>query len=154
MNLKDTELTMTDISPEYKARVEQVSLNVCNTVIPMDQIPENLMEAYANLCNELVEDNDEKFAKGWEALPNSAKALLPREDFHGFYIANAWLQLSRVAQDISDMADSDEAIDEKEYNGIFTRISDESLKESAKKLKKSRTDRALLNSIRAVIEGK
>ncbi|WP_076414510.1 DUF3069 domain-containing protein [Shewanella sp. UCD-KL12] len=145
---------MIEITPEYKTRVEQVSLNVCNVVIPMDKIPENLLEAYANLCNELLEDSDEKFIKGWEALPKSAKSLLPQSDFHGFYIANAWLQLSRVAQDISEAADSDDAIDEKEYNGIFTRISDDSLKESAKKLKKARTDRALLNSIRAVIEGK
>ncbi|QFU24062.1 DUF3069 domain-containing protein [Shewanella eurypsychrophilus] len=145
---------MIEITPEYKARVELVSLNVCNVVMPMDQIPENLLEAYANLCNELLEDSDEKFIKGWEAQPKSARALLPQTDFHGFYIANAWLQLSRVAQDISDAADSDEAIDEKEYNGIFTKISDESLKESIKKLKKARTDRALLNSIKAVIEGK
>ncbi len=145
---------MIEITPEYKARVELVSLNVCNVVIPMDKIPENLLEAYANLCNELLEDSDEKFIKGWEALPKSARALLPQSDFHGFYIANAWLQLSRVAQDISDAAETDEAIDEKEYNGIFTRISDDSLKESAKKLKKARTDRALLNSIKAVIEGK
>lgn len=145
---------MIEITPEYKARVEQVSLNVCNVVMPMDKIPENLLEAYANLCNELLEDSDEKFIKGWEALANSARALLPQADFHGFYIANAWLQLSRVAQDISDAADSDGAVDEKEYNGIFTKISDESLKESAKKLKKARTDRALLNSIRAVVDGK
>lgn len=132
---------MIEITPEYKARVEQVSLNVCNVVIPMDKIPENLMEAYANLCNELLEDTDEKFIRGWHALPSSAKAQLPQADFHGFYIANAWLQLSRVAQDISEAAESDEAIDEKEYSGIFTRISDDSLKESAKKLKKARTDR-------------
>ncbi|ACA87259.1 DUF3069 domain-containing protein [Shewanella woodyi] len=145
---------MIEITPEYKARVEQVSLNVCNLVIPMDQIPQNLFEAYANLCNELLEDSDEKFIKGWEALPNSAKALLPQEDFHGFYIANAWLQLSRVAQDISEAADTDDAIAENEYSGIFTRISDESLKESSKKLKKARTNRALLNSIRAVVDGK
>ena len=145
---------MIDISHEYKVRVEQVSFNVCSVVVPMDKLPENLLEAYANLCNELLEDGDDKFTKGWDALPSSAKALLPQADFHGFYIANAWLQLSRVAQDISDMADSDEAVSEQEYSGIFTRISDESLKESSKKLKKSRTNRALLNSMRAVIDGK
>lgn len=145
---------MIDITPEYKARVEQVSLNVSNVVIPMDKLPDNLLEAYANLCNELVEDSDEKFAKGWEALPKSAKALLPQADFHGFYIANAWLQLSRVAQNISEVADSDDAIAEDEYSNIFTKISDESFKDSAKKLKKSRTNRALLNSLRAVIDGK
>ena len=145
---------MIEITPEYKARVEQVSLNVCSVVLPMDKLPENLLEAYANLCNELLEDTDEKFIKGWQALPNSARAQLPQVDFHGFYIANAWIQLSRVAQDISEMAESDEAIDEKEYNGIFTRISDDSLKDCSKKLKKSRTDRALFNSIMAVIDGK
>ncbi|QYK03222.1 DUF3069 domain-containing protein [Shewanella psychrotolerans] len=119
----------------------------------MDQVPANLMEAYANLFNELLEDKDLKFAATWDALPPSASVLLPKEDFHGFYIANAWLQLSRVAQDIAELADSDEAIDENEYNDIFTRLSEASLKESAKKLKKARTDRALLNSIKAVIAG-
>lgn len=145
---------MIDITPEYKARVEQVAQNVSNLIIPMHKLPDNLLEAYANLCNELLEDSDEKFAKGWKALPNSAKVLLPQSDFHGFYIANAWLQLSRVAQDISEMAESDDAIDESEYSNIFTKISDESFRESAKKLKKSRTNRALLNSLRAVVDGK
>ena len=120
----------------------------------MDKLPDNLLEAYANLCNVLLEDGDEKFANGWQVLPSSAKALLPQADFHGFYIANAWLQLSRVAQDISDMADSEEVVAEQEYSAIFTRISEESLKESSKKLKKSRTNRVLLNSLRAVIDGK
>ncbi|MDX1282891.1 DUF3069 domain-containing protein [Shewanella colwelliana] len=138
---------------DYKQRTELVALNVCNSVIPMDKVPANLLEAYANLCNELLEDGDEKFITAWEALPASATALLPQADFHGFYIANAWLQLSRVAQDIAELADSDEAIDENEYNNIFTRLSDASLKESVKKLKKARTDRALLNSIKSVIEG-
>ncbi|QYJ87953.1 DUF3069 domain-containing protein [Shewanella mesophila] len=119
----------------------------------MDKVPANLMEAYANLFNELLEDKDQKFIATWNALPSSASALLPQADFHGFYIANAWLQLSRVAQDIAELADSDEAVDENEYNNIFTRLSDASLKESAKKLKKARTDRALLNSIKSVIAG-
>ncbi|GIU44539.1 DUF3069 domain-containing protein [Shewanella colwelliana] len=141
------------MNSDYKQRTELVALNVCNSVIPMDKVPANLLEAYANLCNELLEDGDEKFITAWEALPASATALLPQADFHGFYIANAWLQLSRVAQDIAELADSDEAIDENEYNNIFTRLSDASLKESAKKLKKARTDRALLNSIKSVIEG-
>ncbi|GIU49463.1 DUF3069 domain-containing protein [Shewanella algidipiscicola] len=140
-------------SQAYQQRAQQVALNVCNSVIPMDKVPANLMEAYANLCQELIEDKDQKFAAVWDALPASASALLPQADFHGFYIANAWLQLSRVAQDIAELADSDEAIDEKEYNNIFARLSDASLKESAKKLKKARTDRALLNSIKSVIGG-
>lgn len=138
----------------YRTQAEQVALNVCNSVIPMDKVPESLLEAYANLCNELLEDKEQKFQSTWAALPNSAQKLLPQADFHGFYIANAWLQLSRVAQDIAELADSDEAIDENEYNGIFTRLSDASLKESVKKLKKARTDRAMLNSIKTVIAGK
>lgn len=139
------------MNSEYKERAEIVAFNVCNHVIPMDKVPANLMEAYANLFNELLEDKDQKFIATWNALPSSASALLPQADFHGFYIANAWLQLSRVAQDIAELADSDEAVDENEYNNIFTRLSDASLKESAKKLKKARTDRALLNSIKSVI---
>lgn len=146
------ELTMPQ-TPAYVKQVETVSLNVCNSVMPMTQIPENLLEAYANLCNELIEDKDQKFATAWSALPNSAKNLLPQADFHGFYIANAWFQLSRVAQDIAEMADTDEAINEKEYDGIFTRLSDSALKESSRKLKKARTDRAMLNSIKQVIAG-
>ncbi|WP_394205768.1 DUF3069 domain-containing protein [Shewanella waksmanii] len=137
----------------YNDQVQQVALNVCNSVIPMDKVPESLLEAYANLCNELLQDKDEKFNSAWQGLPASAQKLIPQADFHGFYIANAWLQLSRVAQDIAELADSDDAIDEKEYNGIFTRLSDASLKESVKKLKKARTDRALLNSIKTVIAG-
>jgi hypothetical protein len=61
------------------------------------------------------------------------------------------LQLSRVAQEISEQADTDSAIQEQEYNGIFTRLADESLKESLRKLKKARTDRALLNSFKQVM---
>ena len=146
------ELTMPQ-TPAYVKQVETVSLNVCNSVMPMTQIPENLLEAYANLCNELIEDKDQKFSTAWSALPNSAKSLLPQAEFHGFYIANAWFQLSRVAQDIAEMADTDEAINEKEYDGIFTRLSDSALKESSRKLKKARTDRAMLNSIKQVIAG-
>ncbi|CAM4033537.1 MULTISPECIES: DUF3069 domain-containing protein [Shewanella] len=145
---------MSKPSQEYQAIAEQAALNVCNTVIPMDKVPANLLEAYANLFNELLSDEEGKFSTAWEALPTSAKGLVAQAEFHGFYIANSWLQLSRVAQDIAELADSDEAIEEKEYNNIFTRLSDASLKESVKKLKKARTDRALLNSIKAVIAGK
>ena len=52
------------------------------------------------------------------------------------------------------MAETDDEIAEKEYNGIFTRLADASLKESVRKLKKARTDRSMLNSIKAVIAGK
>ncbi len=145
---------MTEVTAAYKERAEQVALNVCNTVMPMSDIPEGLFEAYANLCNELIEDTDLKFSAGRDALPTSAKNLLPKEDFHGFYIANAWFQLSRVAQDIAEMAETDDEIAEKEYNGIFTRLADASLKESVRKLKKARTDRSMLYSIKTVIAGK
>ncbi|MCL1122941.1 DUF3069 domain-containing protein [Shewanella surugensis] len=144
---------MAELTAVYRKQVETVSLNVCNSVMPMTQIPENLLEAYANLCNELIEDKDKKFSTAWSAFPASAKKLLPQADFHGFYIANAWFQLSRVAQDIAEMADSDDAINEKEYDGIFTRLADSALKETSRKLKKARTDRAMLNSIKQVIAG-
>jgi len=145
---------MTEVNKEYQARVEHVALNVSNNVIEMDKLPESLLEAYANLSNDLLEDSEGKFAKAWAALPASAQKLLPQSDFHGFYIACAWFELSRVAQDIAGLAERGEQIDEKEYNGIFTQLADESLKECIKKLKKSRTDRALLNSLVAVIAGK
>ncbi|WP_025820558.1 DUF3069 domain-containing protein [Shewanella marina] len=142
---------MTTISPEYQARVEQVAFNVCAVVLPMDQLPEGLVEAYQNLLAELLEDNSAAFANAWQQLPTSAQALLPQADFHGFYIAQAWLQLSRVAQDIADMADSEDAINEQEYDGIFSRLAVASLKESVRKLKKARTDRSMLNSMKQVI---
>ncbi|GGI70095.1 DUF3069 domain-containing protein [Shewanella gelidii] len=136
---------------EYKLRAEKVALNVTSMVLPMDSLPESLVEAYANLFEELLADEEQKFEKVWTSLPASATKLVEKVDFHGFYIANAWLQLSRVAQDIAELADSDDAIQEHEYNDIFTRLAETSLKESAKKLKKARTDRVLLNSMLDVI---
>ncbi len=135
----------------YKERVAQVAFNVADVVLPMDKLPENLMTAYQSLLDELVDDKEGEFTQAWDGLPASAQKLLARVEFHGFYIANAWLQLSRVAQDIAERADTDDAIEEHEYNDVFVRLAQSSLKESVRKLKKARTDRALLNGIKQVI---
>lgn len=142
---------MTEIAAEYRATVEQVSFNVANKVLPMAKLPEGLLAAYQSLCAELLEDREAKFSQAWQALPASARNIMTQAEFQGFYIANAWLQLSRVAQEISEQADTDDEIKEQEYNGIFTRLADESLKESLRKLKKARTDRSMLNSFKQVM---
>jgi len=142
---------MAEVSVEYRETAERISHNVANKVLPMAKMPESLLEAYKGLCAELLLDREDKFATAWEALPASARNLMPQAEFHGFYIANAWLQLSRVAQEISEQADTDEAINENEYNGIFGRLADESLKECVRKLKKARTDRSMLNSFKQVM---
>ncbi|MCC4832787.1 DUF3069 domain-containing protein [Shewanella sp. 1_MG-2023] len=142
---------MSHVTEEYKATAKQVSFNVANKVLPMDKLPETLLEAYEGLFKELIEDNAGLFNKSWQAMPASAQKLMPQAEFHGFYIANAWMQLSRVAQEIADDADSDEAIDEKEYDGVFGRLAEQSLKESIRKLKKARTDRSMLNSFKQVM---
>lgn len=139
-------------SQMYQETAKNIAFNVANKVIPMDKVPEGLLAAYTNLCDELLKDEEGKFSDAWDGLAASARALMLRSEFHGFYMASAWLQLSRVAQDIAELADSDEAIDEQEYNGIFTRLADESLRECIRKLKKSRTDRRLLNSIKEVMK--
>lgn len=135
----------------YIERAQQVAFNVANVVLPMDKLPENLLTAYHSLSAELIEDKEQKFSDAWDSLPGSAQKLLERVEFHGFYIANAWLQLSRVAQDIAERADTEDAIEENEYNDVFVRLADTSLKESMRKLKKARTDRSLLNGIKQVI---
>lgn len=142
---------MSELSAAYRETVQQISDNVANKVLPMAKLPESLLAAYQSLCAELLQDKDAKFSQAWAALPTSARNLMPQAEFHGFYIANAWLQLSRVAQEISAQADTDEAINEEEYNGIFTRLADESLKESLRKLKKARTDRSMFNSFKQVM---
>ncbi|ARD23557.1 MULTISPECIES: DUF3069 domain-containing protein [Shewanella] len=142
---------MIERTAEYQATAKAISFNVANKVLPMDKLPETLLEAYEGLFKELIQDNAGLFEKSWQSLPASAQKLMPQAEFHGFYIANAWMQLSRVAQEIADEADSDEAIDEKEYDGVFGRLAEQSLKESIKKLKKARTDRSLLNSFKQVM---
>lgn len=142
---------MSYLSDSYRKTAEQVSFNVSNKVLPMATLPESLLEAYQGLYTELLEDREGKFNQAWASLPASARNLMEQAAFHGFYIANAWLQLSRVAQEISEQADTDSAIQEQEYNGIFTRLANESLKESLRKLKKARTDRSMLNSFKQVM---
>lgn len=86
------------LSDSYRKTAEQVSFNVANKVLPMATLPESLLEAYQGLYTELLEDREGKFNQAWASLPASARNLMEQAAFHGFYIANAWLQLSRVAK--------------------------------------------------------
>jgi hypothetical protein len=145
------EIFMSELSASYRETVEQVSYHVASKVLPMAKLPEGLFAVYQNLCAELLEDREAKFSQAWQALPASARNLMLQAEFHGFYIANAWLQLSRIGQAISEQAESDDAVQEQEYNDIFVRLADGALKDSVRKLKKARTDRAMLNSIKQVM---
>ena len=142
---------MTTVDQQYQQVAKQVSYNVANKVLPMDKLPETLLEAYEGLFKELVEDKANAFSQAWNALPTSAQKLMSKAEFHGFYIANAWMQLSRVAQEIADSADSEEEMNNNEYDGVFGRLAEQSLKECLRKLKKARTDRPLLNSFKQVM---
>ncbi|MBR9728512.1 DUF3069 domain-containing protein [Shewanella intestini] len=136
---------------QYADTVKQVSYNVSNKVLPMTKMPATLLEAYEGLLAELLADKAGEFQQSWDALPASAQKLFSQAQFHGFYIANAWMQLSRVAQEIADSAESEEEMNDKEYDGVFGRLAQASLKESLRKLKKARTDRSLFNSIKLVM---
>ncbi|AZG72331.1 DUF3069 domain-containing protein [Shewanella livingstonensis] len=142
---------MKKVDLQYLEVAKQVSYNVANKVLPMDKLPETLQQAYEGLFKELIEDNANAFTHAWDALPASAQKLMTKAEFHGFYIANAWMQLSRVAQEIADSADSEEEMNNNEYDGVFGRLAEQSLKECLRKLKKARTDRPLLNSFRLVM---
>lgn len=142
---------MSSVNPEYKAIAQRIAFNVANKVLPMAKLPETLAEAYEGLFNELIEDKAQLFTRSWEAMPASAQKLMPKAEFHGFYIANAWMQLSRVAQEIADSADSEEEMNNNEYDGVFGRLAEQSLKECLRKLKKARTDRSMLNSFKQVM---
>ncbi|UAL44531.1 DUF3069 domain-containing protein [Shewanella inventionis] len=142
---------MSKVDQEYEKVAKQISYNVANKVLPMDKLPETLLEAYEGLFNELVADNANVFAQAWDALPGSAQKLMTKAEFHGFYIANAWMQLSRVAQEIADSADSEEEMQNNEYDGVFGRLAEQSLKECIRKLKKARTDRSMFNSFKQVM---
>jgi len=142
---------MTAVDQPYQQVAKQVSYNVANKVLPMAKLPETLLEAYEGLFKELMDDKTEAFTHAWNALPASAQKLMAKAEFHGFYIANAWMQLSRVAQELADSADSEEEMNNNEYDGVFGRLAEQSLKECVRKLKKARTDRALLNSFRQVM---
>ncbi|MCL1114375.1 DUF3069 domain-containing protein [Shewanella basaltis] len=142
---------MSKVDQEYEKVARQISYNVANKVLPMDQLPQTLQEAYDGLFNELVADKANVFAQAWAALPASAQKLFTQAEFHGFYIANAWMQLSRVAQEIADSADSEEEMNNNEYDGVFGRLAEQSLKECLRKLKKARTDRSMFNSFKQVM---
>ncbi|MGI2168863.1 DUF3069 domain-containing protein [Shewanella sp. MF05960] len=142
---------MSNVDQQYQDVAKQISYNVANKVLPMDKLPETLQEAYEGLFKELIEDNANAFAHAWDALPGSAQKLMTKAEFHGFYIANAWMQLSRVAQEIADSADSEEEMNNNEYDGVFGRLAEQSLKECIRKLKKARTDRSMFNSFKQVM---
>lgn len=142
---------MFEITENYRSEVFSVAGSVAGRVIALERLPEPLKAAYDSLCEELLADNTLRFSRAWDGLPKSARDLFSRSQLHGFYIANAWIQLSILAQDIVERQDSDEAIAEQEYSGLYARLAEESLKESMKKLKKARTDRSMYNSMRQVM---
>ncbi|WP_434938949.1 DUF3069 domain-containing protein [Shewanella sp. HL-SH8] len=139
------------VEQTYRDTAKKVSYNVANKVLPMDQLPDSLIEAYDGLFEELFADKAQSFNNAWDKLPASAQKLISQAEFHGFYIANAWMQLSRVAQEIADSNDTEEEMNNNEYDGIFGRLAEQSLKECLRKLKKARTDRVMLNSFKKVM---
>ncbi|MGI2259297.1 DUF3069 domain-containing protein [Shewanella sp. GXUN23E] len=136
---------------DYQTTALTVAMNVASKVMPMDKLPENLKSAYDDLAAQLLKDEQQVFASQWNALPASAKKLMTQAEFHGFFIAQSWLKLSMAGQQLAELADTDDAIAEKEYQGIFANLIEDALKESLKKLKKARTDRSMLNSFRQVM---
>lgn len=139
------------VEQTYRDTAKKVSYNVANKVLPMDKLPDSLIEAYDGLFEELFADKAKAFSNAWDKLPASAQKLISQAEFHGFYIANAWMQLSRVAQEIADSNDNEEEMNNNEYDGIFGRLAEQSLKECLRKLKKARTDRVMLNSFKKVM---
>ncbi|BDM65685.1 hypothetical protein NFHSH190041_31370 [Shewanella sp. NFH-SH190041] len=139
------------MTAEYEQIARTVANNVAAKVMPLAQMPDNLKEAYADLTNQLLTEGMEGFSHHWDALPASARKLMDKAQFHGFFIAQSWLKLSMAGQQLAELADTDDAIAEKEYQGIFAQLIDDALKDSMKKLKKARTDRSLLNSFKQVM---
>ena len=45
---------MTKVDPQYQEVAKQISYNVANKVLPMDKLPETLLEAYEGLFTELM----------------------------------------------------------------------------------------------------
>jgi hypothetical protein len=142
---------MSQVSQEYQVVAKSIAFNVANKILPMAKLPETLAQAYDGLFNELIEDRAGLFTRSWDALPASAQKLMPKAEFHGFYIANAWMQLSRVAQEIADSAENEDEMNNNEYDGVFGRLAEQSLKECLRKLKKARTERSMLNSFKQVM---
>ncbi|QSX33051.1 DUF3069 domain-containing protein [Shewanella avicenniae] len=143
---------MSKQTPEYREQAYTAAVNICATVLPMDKLPEGLREAYDALFDELLTDNTATFEEAWLNLPASATKLMPKAHFHGFFIAAAWLQLSMVGQQLAEkQAESEQEITQQDTDGIYAQIAKYALRESIRKLKKARTDRRLLNSMREVI---
>ena len=136
---------MTAFPAEYIELATAVANKVVSKVMPVAEMPEALLESYNELAVPLLEDKEGVFSDAWNTLPESAKKLMQQAEFHGFYVAQVWLRLSMAGQEIAELANTDNAIDDHAYNGLFLRIVADSLKDSIKKLKKARTDRALLN---------
>ncbi|MBV7315981.1 DUF3069 domain-containing protein [Shewanella sp. NIFS-20-20] len=142
---------MTDKSAQYRETARLAAFNVSAKVLPMDEMPQNLHEAFADLYEQLIVDNDGLFVQHYQAIPASARALISEAEFHGFFIGHAWLKLTMAGQEIAERQDSDDEVNEQAYAGIFAKLIEQALKESIKKLKKARTDRSMLNSIKQVI---
>ncbi|KFZ37359.1 hypothetical protein HR45_10060 [Shewanella mangrovi] len=143
---------MSEQTTEYREQAYAAAVNICATVLPMDKLPQGLREAYDSLFDELLADRTATFEEAWLGLPASATKLMSKAHFHGFFIAAAWLQLSMVGQQLAEkQADSEQEISQQDTDGIYARIAKDALRESIRKLKKARTDRRLLNSMREVI---
>ncbi|WP_372871313.1 DUF3069 domain-containing protein [Shewanella sp.] len=142
---------MFELSEPYRVEALEVANSVVGRVIVLEKLPDSLLAAYQDLFDELLADKANRFSCAWDSLPQSASALFSRGSFHGFYIANAWLQLSILAQDIVERQDTDEAIAKQDYSELYARMAEASLKDCLKKLKKARTDRSMLNSMREVM---
>lgn len=142
---------MTSFSDKYKATASIAARNVVSKVMPINEMPQNLLEAYEDLAKPLLADEDGFFIYAWTNLPISAQNLLEQAQFHGFFIGQAWLRLSMAGQEIAELANTGDAIDEKEYQGVFARLIEDALKDSLKKLKKARTDKAILNGFKRAI---
>ncbi len=54
---------MIERTAEYQATAKAISFNVANKVLPMDKLPETLLEAYEGLFKELIQDNAGLFEK-------------------------------------------------------------------------------------------
>ncbi|MGL4474288.1 MAG: DUF3069 domain-containing protein [Shewanella sp.] len=142
---------MTEVSAQYRETARLAAINVAAQVFPMNEMPESLHEAFADLYEQLMLDSDSLFATHYQAIPASARALISDAEFHGFFIGHAWLKLTMAGQEIADRQDSEDAVNEQAYAGIFAKLIEQALKESIKKLKKARTDRSMLNAIKQVI---
>ena len=73
------------------------------------------------------------------------------EKIHNVVFDNSNIASIAVAQEIADSADSEEEMNNNEYDGVFGRLAEQSLKECLRKLKKARTDRSMFNSFKQVM---